>query len=425
MSSAARPRCGGWSGGLRADALYQAGLVACLLLTGCGLLGGPPGQGFPSRVDVLKARGFFLQSATAGGSGTLMKVPSDSQVHAATFFAANGVAVSVVTSRVFPLGSRFLMLQIQVEGQPAVAVLDTVTGTLYQTPVAPDNWDLIRDYDGMGYYVSSGTLYRLDPSSMTLSPLGQPEVSSTWIHVTPSGNAFVFNAGTGPGQRCTLYRANGGASTRIAGTDSETVWQAIQGASTGVSILEDARTRDVFLVQIGDGVAHPSGEVVSRKVDFIDSPAMADVRVEDAAVAASGDLQSPAAFISSTCRCLQNGLLTDGRSLVQLTETDGALSAFVTELPAPYQPWADLRNGKFASGRFYFGARAGYSDVGCFDVASGQFSIVADTAGASSPEPVKDVLFYCTETATYQYDTVSGITTCYLCRPTFIQSAMP
>jgi len=144
VRSAAPPRCGasGWAGGLRRGVLCQAGFAACLLLWGCSLLGGPPGQGFPSRVDVLKARGFFLQSTSAGGSGTLMKVPSDSQVHTATFYAANGVAASVVTSRAFPLGSRFLMLQIQVEGQPAVAVLDTVTGTLYQTPVAPDNWDL-------------------------------------------------------------------------------------------------------------------------------------------------------------------------------------------------------------------------------------------------------------------------------------------
>lgn len=411
-------------------ALLNAGkafpvVVLCMGFICCDLAGRQASTEFPAKVDVVGARGFFLQRSASGLPATLMKVPADANVHVATFYAANGAAVSATTSRALPLGAQYLLLEYACGGLARTAVLDEVSGNLYDLTVRPDNWDRVREKDGHAYYLSAGTLYRLDLASMRATALGFPGDPASYIHVNGNNKVFVFNTGAGPNQRSTLYFENGNAPMPITGTDVEAFWQYLTSTDGRVSIVEDKGTQDVFCLRFGDGTVYPTGELVSQKFDFIDSGPLIGVHAETPIVLVSGSFAPRGAFLSSSFPYLQNGILTDGYSIFRISESSGGLTARISTLPASLQAWADLLHGRCANGKLFFSGSLGCTQIGQFDVSNDAFTVVVTMIGLSSFEPVKDMLFFTTDSATFRYDTVNSLTSRYLNAPAEVQSVMP
>ena len=400
-------------------------VAICAVLICCDLLGRQEQSEDPLKVDVVGARGFFLQRASSDAPATLMKVPADANVHVATFFAADGKAVSATISRAVPLGARYFLLEYAFHSLTRTAVLDKGSGFLYELTATPDNWDRIREKDECAYYIRSGTLYKLELAFMRATALGFASDPASFIYVNENRNVFVFNAGPGTDQRCTIYYNSGSTPIPVTGGDSEAFWQNLVGTSGRVSVVEDQDTRDVFCLQFGDDVLYPTGEVISQKFLFYDSGPSIGVHAEAATILASGSFRSQGAFLSSFCRYFQNGILTDGRFILHISESGGGLSAHVSTLPVDFQAWADLLHGKYSSGKLFFSGAAGCTQIGQFDVSNDAFTAIANMAGLSSFEPVKDMLFFSTDSATFQYDTVSTLTSHYLDVPVQVQSIMP
>jgi len=449
------------------------GLLAILILAGCARSVGPTThQGQPTGISVAGARGVYIQSGTAASKTlvratmrgfarvettstgtTLGAVTPEGTPQTATFTDSNGDSVTVNIIQAEQLTSQHVLLEYSYSGGNVISILDMNSGALTADSASPDNWSNIFARGLYSWYISGGSLVRVELDNGNIATLStgaetytasvllgvdstdngtsSPFDASTWVYADFSNNVYAVAMPGSSSIQAQVVKANG----TIANFGAPYVVQDFINKLQNGLVLIDGTTGNLYLAlgheiydnqpgRAGSGLVATGGYSLQLYPVTLDPSASAAISFNLNIDPIAWDyLTTSANWEKVTNIGIGQGLDISNSVLSNDDKTFHVTASSITDCDSSAIPHTSIYNGqdygygfifnwKYSGGKIYAGPTSSSSLIAMLDL-SGSTAIMhtlVNDPTTVSWSVVGGILFYTNSSGTFKatVDTTSG-----------------